>query len=389
MSPRNRLVTAAFISQVGNWLTLTGLLQYVQSHFGSASTAGMLLAQSLPALFAARGLAQRIAPHHAHRMWLAIQVCLALCSASLVALSASLWFIYAYYAVTTVLRAVANTLFMTFVGDWVAADRRAATFIAIGTAGSITLTVSPAAGGLMASTIGYSWLFLVDAASFLLAAAVLARGVGTRTGARPTIVRESLWRTWVGRPERFSVNLTRPAFAWTWFAVIGAAVNAVEMPVFDDIHQFQADQFGYALACYGVGGLLAFAISQALPRLRLPTVALTICYAAGLAAWVLGGAFGAYIGFAVAGLTYGLVNGQLRAHLDVAAKADGVDPIPLWAWANQVTFLANIVVLGAAAGAFALAVPVVDVAVVALAIAALTPFTMTRLTLVPTRSTAS
>ena len=122
------------------------------------------------------------------------------------------------------------------------------TYTAIGTAGSITLTVSPAVGGVMASTIGYTWLFLADAVSFLLAAMVLARSGGPITsGARPA-ERESIWRSWVTRPEGFGANLARPAVAWIWFAVVGAAVNAVEMPVFHDVHAFSADQFGYALA---------------------------------------------------------------------------------------------------------------------------------------------
>ena len=94
-------------------------------------------------------------------------------------------------------------------------------------------------------------------------------------------------------------------------------------------------------------------------------------------------------GFAVAGLTYGLINGQLRSSLDTAAKADGVEPIPLWAWATQVTFLVSVAVLGVAAGAFALGIPAVHVASVVLVVAALVPFTMVRSTPRLTRSSTS
>ncbi|GGN15810.1 hypothetical protein GCM10011609_65560 [Lentzea pudingi] len=388
MTSRHRLIWAAFISQAGNWLTFTGLLQYVQSQFGSLSTAGMLFAQSLPAVVAVRGLAQRIAPEHAHRAWLVAQIGLAVCTVTLVGLASSLWFIYAYFAVTTVLKAVSNTLFMTFVGEWVPAEQKASTYTAIGTAGSITLTVSPAVGGVMASTVGYWWLFIADATSFLLAALVLARSGGAITAADGWShgERVSPWRTWVGKPEGFGAHLARPALAWTSFAVVGAGVNAVEMPVFDDIHAFQADQFGFALACYGAGGLLAFGISLLAPQFHVPVVALSVAYGGALIAWVCGGTAGAYAGFAVAGLTYGLINGRLRSSLDRAAEADGVDPIPLWAWATQVTFLVSVAVLGAAAAAFALRIPAAHVAAVVLVLGALVPFTMTRLTTDLTRT---
>jgi hypothetical protein len=69
-----------------------------------------------------------------------------------------------------------------------------------------------------------------------------------------------------------------------------------------------------------------------------------------------------------------------------AAKADGVDPIPLWAWATQVTSLVSVAVLGAAAAAFALRIPAAHVAAVVLVLGALVPFTMTRLTTDLTRT---
>lgn len=358
-SPRQRLVGAVFVSQMGTWLTFLGLLQYVQTRFGSAATAGAFLAQSLPAIFMARVFVQLVPRFLIHRAWLAIQLVLAACSASLALWDAPLWYIYLFFATTTVLRAIANPLLMTLISDWVPTEERASAYTAVGTAGSITLAISPAAGGVVATYFGYGWLFISDAVTFLLASLILLCPAHVESESPPNEARASsrsvrqMFHAWIGKPSGAAQGLGIPMMAWAWFSVAGAAVNAVELPVFNLVHHFDAKRFGFALACYGAGGFLAFLIAQLRPRWKVPAVPVAAAYLAGLAGWVFGGKPGPYLGFLLAGLTYGLLSGRLRAYLDEGAAIDRVDRVALWAWANQVILISNIAIYGLAAAAFA------------------------------------
>lgn len=376
MKPGRRVVVATLISQVGNWLTFTGLLQYVQTRFGSTATVGMFVAQSLPALLAARGVAQRIRPHHTHRVWLAVQIALAALSASLVAGLSTLWYLYLFFGLSALLRTVSSTLLLVLVSDWTATPaEKNSTFTAMGTAGSVTLAVSPAAGGVIAAAFGDSWLFIADAVTFILGALVLAAPVAVRdqrdrtraeSGAAPV----GIWRQWLGRPGWDGPGITRALGVWGWFSVVGAGVNAIELPVFTLVHHFDARGFGYGLACYGVGGFVAFSISQLRPQWDIAPVRLAAGYTLGLAIWAYLGTAGAYVGFLTAGATYGLLSGKLRAVLDLAAKDEGIEHVALWAWVNQVVLVSNLVVYAAAAVLFGVGTPAVWLSVAVIAAAA-------------------
>ncbi|WP_436531811.1 MFS transporter [Actinoplanes sp. HUAS TT8] len=354
VSPSRRLLAASFVSQVGNWLTFVGLAQHVQSQYGSAATAAAFVAQSLPSLVFVRAVVERIPARRRPGVYYATQLALAVLSLSLVA-GTPLPYVLVFFALSALLRGIANPLYMALVGEWVPAKERQSVYIALGAIGSVTLALSPAVGGVIAALFGLRWLVVIDAASFLLGLAVLVTGPAWKPVAEPGRP-ESLFtlRRLFGRPAELAGSRARALTAWTWLSLIGAALNAVELPVFAVIHHFDTRHFGYALSCYGIGGFATLLLRRFVADRERLLPWLAGAYLASMVAWVFGGDAGAYAGFLIAGLTYGLINGVLRGLLDRTAQAGGVDAVPLWAWANQVVIIANLAVYGTAAAAFAI-----------------------------------
>ncbi|TDQ01039.1 MFS transporter [Labedaea rhizosphaerae] len=365
MGAKTRLVGAAGVSQVGNWLTFTGLLQYLQNTFGSSATIGAFLVQAAPPLLLARWATARMAGFRTRFAWLAVQLPLAALSLALLARGWGLVYVLCLLGVTSLFRTIGNTLFMSVATDWTPEGRRSSTFTAIGSVGSITLAISPAFGGVIGGVLGFSALFVIDAVTFVVAALVLARAPREAPDGRiatggPTRL--------VGRPRGVAGRFVPGLRLWVWFGVVGAAVNAVELPVFADVHHFGVTGFGVALTCYGTGGLVAFLLSLVRKDLAVRLDVLALIYAVALAAWVYAGHAGAFAGFAVAGLTYGLYSGRLRARVAGAAE-DEVSTTDIWAWANQTTQLVNLIVYATGALLFAAGVPVLACAALTLACA--------------------
>jgi MFS family permease len=356
LSPNRRLLAASFVSQTGNWLTFTGLAQFVQSHYGSAATAAAFAAQSLPSLVFVRAVVERIPPRLRPRVYYLTQIGLAVLSLSLV-IGTPLPYVLIFFALSALLRGIANPLFMALVGEWVPSGDRSSIYISLGAVGSITLALSPAAGGVIAIVLGLHGLVIIDAVTFLLGLAILSTGPAWQPAGEASSPSQppSMFtlRGLFGRPPGLNGSRARALTAWTWLSLIGAAVNAVELPVFTVIHHYDTRQFGYALSCYGLGALATLFVRRYVAEREQLLPWLAGGYLVSIAAWVFGGDAGAYTGFFGAGLTYGLINGVLRGLLDRSARAGGVDAVPLWAWANQVVVASNVVVYAAAAAAFA------------------------------------
>ena len=362
MTFRTRIITASTISQIGNWLTFLAVMQFTQQHFGAAATATSFLVQSLPAMFAAKAIAQQIPATWQFRAWALIQVGLALLTSGLAAVGISYVAVLIYLAVATMLRTVSSNLFMTLVSVNIPEGHRESTFTALGATGSLTLVVSPAIGGGLAAAFGFPALLLLDAATFLVATAILASSAGsspkkseqhqeakkapdTATASTEPTLREA---------STHDVMFTRSLRCWWLYCVAGAGINAVEMPVLNETHHLGVAGVGWALTSYGVGGASAFAAGAAKIRVPAASWLLSAIYTVALCVWFLGGYVGVYLGFAVAGMAGGLLSGRVRSLFDQISRAAKVKPVSIWSWANKVVLISNVGTYGLAAGAFAL-----------------------------------
>jgi hypothetical protein len=358
MSFRTRLITASAVSQAGNWLTFLAGFQFTQQHFGSAATAMSFLVQSLPALLSAKTLAERVPEDRQFQAWVVLQIVLSGLTLGLAAVGLSYVAILVYLGVATTLRTISSTLFMAIISSRLAVSDREPTFTALGATGSLTLTVAPAIGGAFAAAAGFTWLLIIDALTFVLAAAILSlpsRGVVDKArhdeaaqrcpsdARNPNNIKDVL---------SSSPALRRSLRCWWLFSIAGAGVNAVELPIFNEVYHFSISGTGVALTAYGAGGTLAFIVGVSKMRLPISAGAISLVYTCALTVWITGGPIGAYAGFFLGGASYGLMSGRIRMMFDTNARRTGITPVSIWGWANRTVLISNVVVYALASGAF-------------------------------------
>ena len=379
------LIASAWVNQIGNFLTFTAVIVQAQVQHGSSFSALVLLAQSVPALLAARGTSRRVPAHRTRQTWIAAQVALAALNLAVVPLYGSRWAVLVFVAATMLLRAVANPLFYAVLGEERDEDRRRATLTAVGAAGSFALVISPAAGGAVLAGSGMAVVLALDALTYLLAAALFAAAVGLSVppaSAAPGVA-PAAGASGPGRVRVVdvlgAVRLPVPGglrahpalLGWVVLIALGAVLNAVQAPASFTLFAFSEADFGVVLAAFGAGGLAVFVLSTFSDRVRVPLVASAALLGAGLVLWALDVSLVASCaGFAVAGFGSAAATGAIRADVAAAAERGAVPAVSLWSWANQVVLAANLVLYGAFAALFAAGVSAVAglVALVGLAV---------------------
>ncbi|WP_432570702.1 MFS transporter [Kineococcus sp. SYSU DK005] len=370
------LIASAWVNQIGNFLTFTAVVVQAQVQHGSSFSALVLLAQSVPALLAARSISQRVPAHRTRQVWIGAQVALAALNVALIPLHDGRGALLVFVALTMLLRAVANPLFYAVLGQERDEDRRRATLTAVGAAGSFALVISPAAGGAVLAGSGMVVVLALDALTYLLAVVLFAAAAGVSgtpaaAGAAPAGSSGS-GASGPGRVRVVNVlgafqspvpggSRAHPALlGWVVLIALGAVLNAVQTPASFTLFAFSEADFGVVLASFGAGGVAVFALSAFSDRVRVPLVAAAALLAAGLVLWALDASLVlSCAGFALAGFGSAAATGALRADMAVAAERAAVPVLSLWSWANQVVLAANLVLYGVFAALFAAGVPAV------------------------------
>jgi hypothetical protein len=181
---------------------------------------------------------------------------------------------------------------------------------------------------------------------------------------RPGLIRHLVW------PQGAGSGLIRPLGTWFAFVLLGAALNSVELPTFDNWLMYDSTGFGIALSMYGLGGLISFVFTLVTPA-KLPPLGLSAgAYLLGLVLWVVPLSVLPAIGFLLAGAGSTFASGAIRHLIAARAEEDGVDVQGLWGWANQVTLFANLAMYGLFTALFGLGASV-GACLVILAIVAL------------------
>ncbi|WP_158251216.1 MFS transporter [Cryobacterium sp. Y11] len=351
MSNKRTFIGIAAVNQFGNWLTFLSVIVFAQQSYGSAASALIFLAQTVPALLAARSISDRIPVRYTRRAWILGQVTLAGITLGIAVTYHYFAAILAYVAISMMIRAVLNPLYMALLVESVPQPQRQSTMTGVGAAGSIAVVVSPAVGGLLLATVGPTYLFLLDAATFVAVSLwmLTAKGVQSpKSGNPPTN------RWWSGLPSPRALARAPglanrhvwgfPALtAWIFLLLVGALLNALETPFSFTIIQVSEAEFGWILACFGAGGLLVL-IASLFSEVKLlrPNLAV-VGYAVGLLVWMVLPTAGPYLGFFIAGLSAATLSGWVRASVDAWSQTNNVDAKLVWGWANQSTLFVNLV----------------------------------------------
>lgn len=362
-SAKHALISLAVINQFGSWLSFLAIILYAQQEYGSAASAIVFVAQTVPALIAARSVSDRIPLQHARRCWILGQVALGALTAALALIHTAFAAVLIYVALSMLLKAILSPLYMSLMVGSVPQDQRRATMTGVGAAGSIAIVVAPALGGVLLSSIGPTWLFLLNATTYFLVALLMLVNPRLRAqdpSAGAQAAPRSLWSSipsprslLLGPGDNARFVLRDPVLAaWVLLLAVGALLNGLETPYSFDVLHMSQPEFGRVLACFGLGGLVVLILSSVRDTALIGPRWAVVLYGGGLLAWLLGGDVGAYLGFFVAGFGGAHVSGWIRARLDQWSDSRGLGAQQLWGWANQTTLFVNLVVYSAVSVTF-------------------------------------
>jgi MFS family permease len=266
------LWTSSTVSGLGSWLLVVALPFHVYQLTGSPAATGLTLAlEALPALLVGPWAGTLLDRWHPVRaMWLAD-----LASAGAVALilladsAADVWLIYVAVLsenlATTVFRPAARTLTPTVLGtgpELVAANALNAL------TGSVLRLAVPPLGALLLAGPGITSVLLVDIASYLISAVLIA-GVGRRIPARttPEGERNTLTGLRVGLHAGLmhvlrTPSLRGPLAANGVFLTANAALTVLLVPFVTGPLNAPGYTVGYLISGLGAGFVVGSAISR-------------------------------------------------------------------------------------------------------------------------------
>lgn len=340
-----RLYAANFLNTFGSWLTFLAIALSVQERHGPSFVALVFMLQTLPTIIFSKALNNLIPPKYHERAFLGTQVLLAINSLVL-CFSQSLTVIFIHLFIGALLKTISNPLFSTLTGRWVKQDDLQLVMGRMGAIQAGTLAIAPAVGAWIKINFSVESLFAIDALTFLISAAWigdLLMKVSFQGSENENIKNKTpfslkqLINHFIPKPKEIAL--------WFVFLAVGALLNAIEFAGFAQVSMTE-QQIGYALTFWGIGNWISFS-----KLIRIDSKFTAIGYLGALAVFAFANTpILASIGFAFAGYFYCEVSGALRAGIQSSVPV-GFNALPVWAYANQVTQIINLIAY-LSAGAF-------------------------------------
>jgi predicted MFS family arabinose efflux permease len=173
-----RLAVGALVSRVGDWLTLAALIGWVYKETDStAAVAALMLVRLAPPILGG-GLAAVLVDRFAkNRLLVAVEAlrALALAGAAFGVLSGTLWAVFAALAASGLLAALSTATVPALVPFILDERKLAAGNAGLGVGQDVALALGALGAGVVLTTASIGIALAVDAATFLLAAALYLR----------------------------------------------------------------------------------------------------------------------------------------------------------------------------------------------------------------------
>lgn len=339
-SLKNRIYLSTFVNTFGSWLTFLAIALITKEKYGASHVALVFLMQTLPAIIFSRSLAQLIPQNKIEKYYWVTQVLLAVSSFVLI-FNQSLIAIYSYLFITALLKSVSNPLFNTLIGRWIAQADQKQVFTKVGALQAGTLALAPAVGAWIKITFSATSLFAIDALTFIVSIIVLKELFRKNTFDTESVSRfdwKLLLQSFSRMPKDTPKHIQSALTQWFLFLGVGALLNAIEFAGFENV-QMTEKQIGYAMTAWGLGNLVAFLVKNPFSS-PIPSL---IGYASSLLLFVLAPSPMALIlSFVLAGLCSSYLSGSLRASIQGAVPS-GYNPLPVWAYTNQLTQIINLI----------------------------------------------
>lgn len=339
---QNRLYIATFLSGAGSWLTLIGTAMLVQERFGIDKVPYAFLLNGLPVILFGPRLSKLIPDNMRAKFFIYSQILLALNVASLVFSQSSIH-VFTYIFIAATLNSVANPCLQSLISDHIDQANMAPALRKIGALDASSLVFAPALGGYIASHMGFGSLFVIDAATFFIAATLLyAPDKKSTIDNAETVEKDSIApRTFLSDFSIFFKNqthLNKNTISWILLMALAALLNGIEFSIFRD-HGLNKESIGWALTFWGLGNSLPLLIGKNLDK---KSSHLAFFMSLSFTLFIYGpGSYAIYVASTISGFLFVLLMSNIRASIQ-NELGTGKSNLVGWALINMRTRLASI-----------------------------------------------
>lgn len=264
------LYSATLVSSIGNWLTFLGLALLIQKQFGISSVPYYFLVQSLVPFLFAKKITAYFSKFPPLRIFLGIQVILALNVITLIA-TKSLYHILIYSGISALTIALANSIFFQILSEKIKGAEFAKISTKISAIDVAALTFAPSIGALFVIK-QTNLLFILDAVSFIVSAILFAWVFSTKTNISENKqakqnISEDTYEQKVSTPDlqpsviTNTTKIEKIRQSWYLFLTIGSAINALEFAAFNRA-QLNEHEIALTISAWGIGALIALFLPE-------------------------------------------------------------------------------------------------------------------------------
>ena len=336
------LYLSVAINCLGSWLTFLAIAIILNRKYGSHHVPLSFLIQSLPPILLSPFVSKFIARDFKAKIYGVINFLLAV-NVFFVAFNQTIYNLYAYLVIGSVLSAIQKPIMDSLYPDWFSKNALDRIYSRVGSINSIMLMFAPPLGGLISVSFSPKVLMVVDGATFLLATAViwplllLPSKSKFKTLTKP--------RLFAFKHNHLNQNLKGNLYLWYSFIFIGGIYNGIEFFLFNE-HGLNSQDIGILLGFWGLGGLISFAFIDFLKTKSLQFYLLIYSFSFFLfvtshSYWLLA------MAFIAGGLASGLASGKIRSLIQKSITNE--DNLTIWSMIASRMAVINCICYGGSA----------------------------------------
>ena len=238
----------------------------------------------------------------------------------------SLWNLYFFLFFSSFLMSFQLNLQRSFVALIVPKDKLSMTHRRLSSLRAITIMLAPACGGWIMENSNFSFLFFLDALTFLISAYFF---FSMRCLNEKEQEKEKEESALASASTKIFSGWHPAILAWCLFLMMGSFHNGAQVPILESVG-LSASQIGVVLMFWGVGGFLVLIWPQNLAHffsINLSILLFTFCLSFYLIGLKL---FLACSCMMICGFFYSFIVGELRARISHLAKGKK-ESLLLWA----------------------------------------------------------
>ena len=345
MSKEWILYIARAADALGNWITFLAVALFVNENFGADKVAYAFLISSMPALVLSKNAFNAIPLRFQKKTYFSGLLLMSI-NVLLLIRANSIWHVYFYLFIASCISAYLRPLLDSLTADAFEKSQLDRILTRVGSLTTSILCIAPPLGASLATSMGYSVVYILDAATFIISGTLLFfvfKGSKNNREITENAYEMLKSQTFALKELQYPKPLRSSLFFWYLVLVLGALINSGEFGLFTSA-SYTKPEIGYVVACWGIGGLIAFLTANMSFKDHLRTM--FVLYGSLLATFFLFPHFwiSCFI-FIGSGMLSAKLGGKMRATIQ-SNIPDNMRSLEVWGLVNSRLSLINMLIYG-------------------------------------------